>query len=274
MLLKKIIILMFILIFAAGCSKEYVCPDGSIVSDISLCGEEVEEPEELQEETEEVQEAVQEPVQEKVEEDIILVGQAQRYVDSVYRKECFFEENVIGYNKGYSSTNLTYLNIYDSTHTTLLDITDENKYVLYSSVLGKFVRAFEDSKTLRSENDIIENMGRDPEDDYELYLYDSLNYVQEDIMQYSYWYKIYKSVNKGGNTEKELVEPYVKTALYVRCSPNMIAAVYPNDVFFFDTVWPGVEKEYDIMVQDRVSTEKNDALEEAKKLLELCRKDR
>lgn len=276
--MKKLIILMLILIFIAGCGKEYVCSDGSIVSDISLCEEEVEEPEEeeLQEEIQEVQEEIiQEPEQETVEENILLVSQVQRYVDSVYRKDCFFDKNTVGYNKGYTATDLTYLDIYDSTHTTLLEITDKNEYVLYSSVLGKFVKSFEDSKTLRSEDDIIGAMVEDPEyDEYELYFRDSLNYVKEDITQYSYWYKIYKLADKGGSAEKELFEPYVKTALYVRCSPNIIAAVYPNDVFFFDTVWPGVEKEYDIMVQDRIATERNDALEEAKKLLELCREGR
>ncbi len=197
------------------------------------------------------------------------VSAAKSAIKEIYGENTIFREGSPKISKEYNSTTLDYVDITDSNYATILEINDKEKVIENEKELRDFIMKYEDSKVI-NRSIKKDEQGRPK---YEYDMQTSLDFVKgtdNRIVDYRYWAKVYE-LHYGGYVARELVTPIGAAYVYVRCAPDIIFVVYPDDYAGLASMWGSLtEQEYEDMLESSLSTDYNNAVEEAYELLEKC----
>jgi hypothetical protein len=174
----------------------------------------------------------------------------------------------LGFYKIYDDINNSDYHFYDSTYVTIIQIVNPSIKL----------NSFDDFKGFMDEYakkkfELFVRMN-EPPTDYELI--PSSFTTEHDgtngkIIEYNQRAKVFKLFVVKESTSKQLQTPYGGVVLYIMCSPELIAAVYPNDIANAGTSWSSLkEPDYDAMHDNQLKADRDNAMEEADELLGLC----
>ena len=194
--------------------------------------------------------------------------QLKKDISTVYKKEVVFRDNKLGVNKIYDDINNSNYHFYDSTYVTIIQIANP------SMNLNNFdeFKAFMDEYA-KKKFELFVSLNEHPSD-YEvipIYFTKVHDGTNGKIIEYNQRAKVFKLFVGKETTSKQLQTPYGGAVLYIMCSPDLVAAVYPNDIASAGTSWSSLkEPDYDAMLENQLKADRDNAMEEADELLGLC----
>lgn len=213
----------------------------------------------------------EEPKQEPVKETITFsVSDAKAAIIQVYGESTTITENGFKPTRRYNGTTLNYIDVYDSFYTTIIKIKDEEQFINTDEEFKEFVFTYEDSLIYKNTSMILNEQGKQK---YDCAAQRSSNIIADSdnrLIDYRYWCRRYE-LKYGDYVGKQPITPMGGDYIYLKCTPDLIMIVRSNGFSNWVAMWGSLTtQEYDDLLESSLDTDKIDALEEAKLLLDSC----